>query len=404
MIKIALKDLKLFFIDRKSVFLTFLLPIFLISIFALAFGGNTSKKTKAVDLLVSDLDNTAGSREMIGSLDSVKGLVVTRMSLDSARQEVRKGNEAAVLIFHKGYEDSLNAGKSATPELQYDESREMEMGLLQQALISALMSGPGMNGIKKNAMKYIERDFPGMDTALKSKIQGDIAKNFDKQAGSAATGSMLKTTPIVAEKENSPGLIQAVAGTAIMMLLFSVAGMGAGLLTEKEEGTLKKLLYSPMHPNNILFGKMLAGIVMSIMQLVIMFVFASLVFGLDLSANLPGLILMILSSAVACSGFGILLASVAKSRQQVQGLSTLIVLMMSAIGGSMIPIFIMPLWMQKLAVISVNYWSIQGFYDIYWRAMPLATIAMKALILFGIGILLMLISVRLFKTNVLKIS
>jgi len=44
---------------------------------------------------------------------------------------------------------------------------------------------------------------------------------------------------------------------------------------------------------------------------------------------------------------------------------------MSCIGGSMIPLFAMPLFMQKISVFSVNYWGVQGFYDIFWRMLPL---------------------------------
>jgi ABC-type transport system involved in cytochrome c biogenesis permease component len=157
------------------------------------------------------------------------------------------------------------------------------------------------------------------------------------------------------DEGNLVGLVQSVAGIAVMMLLFSVAGIGGSLLDEKKEGMLKKLLCSPMHPNNILFGKIVFANIISIAQLLIMFVYAWLVFGLDIMHHLPSLVLMIIATAYACSSFGVLLASFAKSSQQVQGLSTIIVMVMSGIGGSMIPLFLMPEIMQKIAVVSVNY-------------------------------------------------
>ena len=70
---------------------------------------------------------------------------------------------------------------------------------------------------------------------------------------------------------------------------------------------------------------------------------------------------MILTTAFAVSSFGIFLVAIAKSRQQLSGLSTIVIMAMSAIGGSMVPLFIMPAIMQKIAVVSVNYWGIQGF-------------------------------------------
>jgi ABC-2 type transport system permease protein len=205
--------------------------------------------------------------------------------------------------------------------------------------------------------------------------------------------------------DNLPGLTHSVAGTSIMMLLFSVAAIGASLLDEKQEGILKKLLCTPIHPNHILLGKMVYANIISISQLLIMFIFAWLVFGLDIMHHIPSLVLMIIMISYACSGLGVFLASFAKSRQQVQGFSTLIIMIMSAIGGSMIPVPVMPAFMQKIAVVSVNYWGIQGFYDIFWRLVPLTDITFlsRVLVLLCIGSLLNLIALIMFKKNILKI-
>lgn len=203
--------------------------------------------------------------------------------------------------------------------------------------------------------------------------------------------------------EGNLGTVQAVAGTAIMMLLFSIAALGGGILEEKEEGTLKRLLYSPVKPMDILFGKMLAALVISILQLIIMFLFSWIVFGLPIFKDVISLLLMIITTAFAISSFGIFLVSIAKTRQQLQAMSTIIIIIFSAIGGSMMPLFIMPEIMKKIAVISVNYWGIQGFYDIFWRNLPLLDILPRMGVLTAIGLGTTFISIRLFKRNILNI-
>jgi len=206
------------------------------------------------------------------------------------------------------------------------------------------------------------------------------------------------------EKDNLAGLVHSVAGTSVMMLLFSVAGIGGSFLDEKQEGMLKKLLCSPISPNYILFGKLIYANIISIIQLIIMFVYSWLVFGLDIMHHIPSLVIVIIAIAYSCSGLGVLLASFAKSRQQVQGLSTIIVMVMSAIGGSMIPIFVMPEIMQKMAVFSVNYWGIQGIYDIFWKLVPLSdfTFLSKVFVLLGIGTFLNFIALMMFRRSILK--
>ena len=208
------------------------------------------------------------------------------------------------------------------------------------------------------------------------------------------------------EEDRTGGIAHVVAGTSMMMLLLSVAGIGGRLLDEKQEGMLKKLLCSPIHPNNILYGKMIYANIISIIQLIIMFIFGWLVFGLPIIHHLPSIAIMILATAYACSGFGIVLASFARSRQQVQGLSTVIVLVMSGIGGSMVPVFMMPDFMQKIAAITVNYWGIQGFYDIFLEHLPITDITFlsKVLISIFIGTSLNFIAFQMFKRNILKIA
>lgn len=208
------------------------------------------------------------------------------------------------------------------------------------------------------------------------------------------------------DRDKLGGLVHVVAGTSVMMLLFSVAGIGGSLLDEKQEGMLKKLLCSPIPTRHILIAKLVYANIISIIQLLIMFSFARIAFGLDILSYLPSLILMILATSYACAGFGIILASFAKSRQQVQGYSTLVVLIMSAMGGSMIPLFIMPEIMQKMAVVSVNYWSIQGFFDIFLGNLSLTDLKFlsKVFTLIMIGTGLNVVAAQLFKRNILKIA
>jgi len=71
----------------------------------------------------------------------------------------------------------------------------------------------------------------------------------------------------------------------------------------------------------------------------------------------------------------------------------------------MIPTFLMPQWMQNISVISINYWSIQSFYDILWRDLPIGGVfLLKIGILLAIGITLTLFAFRFFRKNVLALD
>lgn len=391
MFKIAAKDLKIFFADRRGMILTFAVPIALITLFAFAFGGaRGSDEPDPLKLVIADLDKTETSKKLIANLDSLEEFVVINATADSAENLVTKGKKPAALFVLKGTEDSINAGRMPAFELRYDQGQGPEVGILEGALIANLNEISGEFLMK----------------SMSAKMPPDSMMQFMPKQSNASNGVTIRETPLVKEKESPVGLIHAVAGTAIMMLLFSVTGMGSAMLEEKQEGTLKKLMMAPIKPSSILLGKVISVNVISILQLIVMFIYGWLMFGLDILGHLPATFIMIVCTAFACSAFGVFLVSIAKSKAQVQGLSTLIILTMSAIGGSMIPSFIMPAFMQKLSVFSVNYWGIQGFYDVYWRELALtdATFLTRVAVLIGIGVLLNLIAVRLFRRNIIALT
>ncbi|HKL67804.1 MAG TPA: ABC transporter permease, partial [Bacteroidales bacterium] len=257
-------------------------------------------------------------------------------------------------------------GSSIPVEILYDRDKELETGNLQAKVVRALVS--------RAAGGYpIESFMPEMVSIVGDKTNADL------------------------------DLIQAVAGTAILMLLFSMASVGTSILDEKENGTINRLLYSPINSHTILYSKMLFAFFVAVIQLTVMFLFAWIFLGLDISVNITALFIMILATAFSISSVGIFLAAIAKSRQQAQSLSTLIILVMSAIGGSMIPLYFMPDIMSKIAVLSINYWGIQGFYDIFWRVLPLPDILPKIFVLTGIGLVMTVLSIRLINRNILKL-
>jgi ABC-2 type transport system permease protein len=398
MFKLFKKDLILFLHDQRSVILTFLLPVILITLFAFAYGsiGAYNGRSEPVKLLVADMDKTISSKEIIYKIDSLEDIIIIVSDSIKSKELVIKGENACALIIYKGFQDSLEAGNSTPVELVYDRSREMEFGIIQQNLISILMSSTGEIIVKKNIEKYLQNQFPVINKGILDNILKTAIKKDNKLS--------IKLTSIVGEKNDTKlGLIQAVAGTAILMLLFSVAGVGTSILEEKENGTINRLLYSPLKGSTILYSKMLFAFFISILQLTVMFLFAWLILNMDMNVNIPGLIFMIIATSFAISSLGIFLAAIAKTRQQAQNLSTIIILVMSAIGGSMIPLFIMPPILQKIALLSVNYWGIQGFYDLFWRVLPLEEILPKILILMGIGVFMTLASIQLFNKRIMKL-
>ncbi len=395
--KIASKDLYLFFYDKKALALTLLLPIGLITLFAFAFGGVGGEKNEPspITLQFTDEDQSESSKTLLASLDSIPGIRLEAVADEEGTNQIKKGARIAQLYIGSGFDEDLGKGTDIPVALRFDQSREMEVSILRSLIIGRIGKMQGSKQADSGVDRIIAQSFPNMPQAMVDTIK-------QQMQASGTTETRITMTSVVGEEQSNWGLIQAVAGTAIMMLLFSVSAIGASIIEEKEQGVLKRLLQSPLSPTAILSGKLLSAGIIAVFQLVIMFVFAWLAFGLDLTINPVGTVLMILFTAATCASFGVLLASLVSSKRQADSLGTILVLSMSGIGGSMIPLYIMPSFMQDIAVISVNYWSIQGFYDIFWRGLGLEALMDNLLVLLGFTVVILTLAFYFFRKNILK--
>ncbi len=102
-----------------------------------------------------------------------------------------------------------------------------------------------------------------------------------------------------------------------------------------------------------------------------MFTWGALVFGLPLLPHLPGFFVMTAFTAAAAAGFGLVLATLSRTRAQLSGLSTIVILTMSALGGSMFPRFLMSETMQKAGLVTFNAWALDGYLKVFWRNSPI---------------------------------
>jgi ABC-2 type transport system permease protein len=168
-----------------------------------------------------------------------------------------------------------------------------------------------------------------------------------------------------------------------MFVLFSMAAAAGSLLAEEESGTLERLLNSQVRLELLLISKWIFFAAAGIIQLVIMFVWAALVFGLNLWTfnNLTGFLVMTFATAAAASAFGIILAALCKTRAQMQGISTVVILIMSALGGSMVPRYLMPSFMVKVSRFTINGWALDGYLKVFWYNDPDTTLLRSLVVL-----------------------
>ncbi len=416
------KDIKLFFKNTGAVIITFIVPMALILIFGMAFGGfGNESSIQPISLVLIDMDKTDYSKAFTTYLDSLNEIKTVKTYKKKSqvlpydektlRNQIKEGKTKIGLIVPKGFKKNIINGKKPVIKILYDPKFMVEYGIvngLTQKIMMSKFPQVLYNGMLEKSRKFLgeekSQNFENDITDVVSKyfnIPKIPERNVISQGFSMEEEPFdIKTEKLVGEEKQNPMFAQSVAGMAVMFLLFSLSRAGASILYEKNKGTLNRLLLAPVNSTQIILSKLIFAAFLGIFQLSVMFIFGWLVFGLDIFSHIISLLVMILATSLAASALGMFIAAVSKNEAQVSGLTTLIALGMSALGGSMFPTIIMPDYMQKIGRFTLNYWAMDGFTNIFWRNLTLKNIYPDVLVLIGIFVVLTAVSVTIFEKKI----
>jgi ABC-2 type transport system permease protein len=402
--------------DRGALILSFILPIAFFSIFAGIFGGMVGG-TPRVTVLVVDEDGSTVSGRLVHALLQEPSLAASThpkakkgepvppdYTAAGAQAAVKQGDAPAALIIPKGFGAhpiALGPGAERIPiRVLHDSSdpvaAQMVAGILQKVVMTSLP-----DTMAKVGMQYFEKYSGGLTPEQRKSIES--AMSGMSRAPSAASQSgpqggagfvALDVRDVVGEKKQNSMIAFYAAGIGVMFLLFTASAAGGTLLDEAESGALDRILSARVSMTTLLAGKMAYSALLASAQLTLMFLWGAAVFHLDLFGHLPGFIVMTAATSFAVASFGMLLASVSHTRAQQAAIGTLIILTMSALGGSMFPRFLMPEAMQKVGLLTFNAWAIDGYTKVFWRDEPVLHLAPQVAVLIGAGMALFLIARR----------
>ena len=385
--------------DRVVKALTFAVPIVFFSIFAMVFS-NQRDVTKRIKIAVVDEDQSAFSQKLVAALKKEGALSVRTASGDDQQGPPldRAGAEALVKVGALPVAVVLPKGIGASPRLWPDASTsgiapapkvtllsdvsdpiapQVVQGLLQKVSFTAapeVMATEGIAMFERYTGPLTAEQRQSFDRWSKSIAPTTPDPNASASAAAGAMSTMGLATEVVdvMQKDSGSGIVSFyAAGIGVMFLLFTCAGAGGALLEEEESGTLGRLLSSRAGMSGVLLGKWLFIALMGMAQMTIMFAWGALVFGLPLFSHLPGFLIMTSVTAAAAAGFGLVLATLSRTRAQLSGLSTIVILTMSALGGSMFPRFLMSEGMQRLGLLTFNAWALDGYLKVFWRQAPI---------------------------------
>jgi len=410
---ITRKDLQVFFKDLGAVTIIFLQPLMFILVMSTALSGLFEPTgDRPIQLLAVNEDRGSQAASVIQQMDDMDAFAVQTswedqpLDRERAEQLIVQGKRELALVFPADFSTVLR-------QLPGEERITTTVEVVTDPANSSQFTGPilgTLQGLIERAT-YAAVMPKGLDflfERLAPQTPADQRAEFKAQVEAALSGGLQGNgQPLVTVERKAPAGMpvrqypntyqQNVPGYTIYGIFWIVSLLAGSVLEERRVGTFRRLQVAPMSRAAMLAGKLLPYYLINLIQLVIMLGASSLIFGMSLGQSPAGLVTVSLAVAAAATGLGVLVAALARTDAQVGGLATLLLLTMSALGGSFVPRFIMPAWLRTAGLVTPHAWALDAYQDLLVRGYGLLQVLPKVGVLAGFALVFFMIGVWKFR-------
>ncbi len=392
---IAWKDLQIFIKDRGAAIQLFLVPlVFLILYSGMSSAFEAEDVDQRIPLPVVDLDGGAAAQTLRDGLEAAGGVQLEPYDQKTAGTLLEEHEIARVLTIPADFTAGITEKRTVTlrlvshPNADPEETEAVRLvveGVAQDMALESqiLASLEQMGEMQANAPEAFQQAFG---------VERTQAQARDQFASSQTRPlvTVMQSVPGLEDREEMPDLVQAaVPGFAVLFVFLLSQTTARSIYDEKKTGSFRRLLAAPISKTSLLVGKLLPNFIIALGQIVVIFAFGSVglrVMGLEpvsLGNDPLALALVAVLLALCSSALGIVIAAIAHTESQIGGVSSLLLWGMGAIGGSLIPLFVLEKFLQGLPMLVPHYWANRALDDVMIRGLGLADVALELVVLLG---------------------
>lgn len=347
---IAAKDLRQKLRDRSVLLMAVLAPLGLAFLFSTMI---PSQETFHTSYAVVDLDGGEIARGLVdGPLAGLSAAGVADLETIAteaeARAAVNAGDVGAAIVIPAGFSAAVQAGQPA--EL-------------------LVIGGPA--SLSAEIARSVLAGFGSQVTAVQVAVGTALAAGGAHDPALAreiAEAAMAAPPPIVlgagetADRTASSKTYYG-ASMAVMFVFFAAQFGVLGLLAERRNGTLARMLAAPIAPATILLGKVLVSLVVAAISMTVIVLATTVLLGADWGDPLA-VAALVFAIALAATGIATLIVGFAHTEEQAGGFIAVVALTLAVFGGSFFPMSQAPEAMAALSLVTPHAWFIRGINDL----------------------------------------
>ncbi len=396
---IARNDIYLAFHTPIVVVMAFIMPVILTAVLGFAISDDGSAEGEAADartpLLLIDEDSADGNGDYAQSVaerlvqsTTLRGYEGSNLPATSEVALADLSVYGRVLVLPPTFSETLAQGEPSTAQL-YVDSVDQEAIALEQAVNLVLAQATSLVDVAREAtaqgvaiglVAEGERDAYLADALVAAREKLDGAPGVTSELAVAqASGDAANTVgpPIaLGTDQSSPGQLT-------MFAMITILSSAIALVSERNYGTLRRLVVSPLSRGALLGGKMLGPLLIGLIQMGVMILVGRFLFGVAWGRSPLALVLVVLAFDVAIVALAILLSTLVRTEDQAVGAMVGFSTVAAALGGAWWPLEILPQSMQRVGYLFPTAWAMDGFKAIILRGAGAEAVITPVLVLLG---------------------
>jgi ABC-2 type transport system permease protein len=349
------KDMQVLFRDRGLLAIIIGLPL-VMSVLGSYVNQQMSSSSEGVTfpVILVNQDNDLYGKQIETILKDIDVLDITRLdSPEEAENQVRESKVLAAIILPSDLTEAVNSYTQAQVEVVIDPTQQ-EFASIITAIMNEVVGPVAVQGEISYAIRTLLSEIPAYQQADAATQNAVAMQSFGVQMAQvqelandpwvSIESRTLQGEDVVILPDNMFALF--VPGFVVMFAFFIVGAMGAELLQERQQGSLRRLMAAPIPRWTIIIAKMMAYIGLVLVQVLIIFGVASLFFQMPLGSSLVGLILVSVVLGLTATSMGVMVAALARTDKQADSIGMLLGFVLAAVGGCMVIGSPVPLYNQ----------------------------------------------------------